>query len=74
LNPGNRHPISEISNIDVSRTGNSDIEWNDIYEDHRLWPDEEFFISTNLVPEDSSGYTFILEYKNEKVLLEIVIE
>lgn len=73
-NPGTKHPISSVSNIDIRRTRRSDIEWNDIYEDDWLRPDKEFFISIDLVPEDSSGYTFVLEYKSGKVLLEVVIE
>jgi hypothetical protein len=73
-NPGEKHPISSVSAIDIWRTRYSDIEWNDIYEDDELRPDEEFFISIDLVPEDSSGYTFVLEYKTGKVLLEVAIE
>jgi hypothetical protein len=73
-NPGNRHPISAITNIDIDHVSkNEDISWNDIYEDYKLIPDEEFFISKELVPPDATGYKFILEYKTGEKILEVDI-
>jgi hypothetical protein len=74
-NPGEKHPISAISHIDISGVrGNEDISWNDIYEDHKLRPDEEFFISKEIVPPNASGYKFVLEHKKGKRILEVEIE
>jgi hypothetical protein len=74
-NPDNRHPISAISHIDISRVAdNEDISWNDIYEDHKLLPDEKFFISKDIIGPMDSGYKFILEYKDGERLLEVEIE
>jgi hypothetical protein len=74
-NPGNRHPISAISHIDISRVADDeDISWNDIYEDHKLLPDEKFFISKDIIGPMDSGYKFILEYKDGERILEVEIE
>jgi hypothetical protein len=74
-NPGEKHPISAVSHIDISRIAdNEDISWNDIYEDHKLRPDEEFFISNEIIPSYATGYKFVLEYKKGERLLEVEIE
>ncbi|MCK5560102.1 MAG: hypothetical protein KAJ51_05890 [Thermoplasmata archaeon] len=75
-NPGNRHPISAITHIGISKCASDreDISWNDNKEDHRIQPDENFYISKNVVPGNSYGYKFILEYKNGEVLLEVDLD
>lgn len=74
-NPSIKYPISTITHIGISHScKNEDICWNDIYEDEELRPDEEFFISEEVIPPDSTGYKFILEYKNGVVLLEVDID
>lgn len=66
-------PISSITTITPGSTTDSDIRWLDIYEDHKIAATEKFFISERILPEDTTGYTFILEYKDGTNLLAVFL-
>jgi len=73
-NPGVRHRVSKIK-VAYEATGTdekSDIGWKS-HSNPNIRPDEEFFISADIVPPESTGYRFLLEYESGKNIMEVEI-